>query len=118
MLASCSYSIHRSAWKGNSRKFAVASYSSTRLQPLDNRPLCSPPAPKRSDLVAVVAPFCIKGLRLVTVQLLEKFSPIGVGTNRSSHSGHSRKFGCRLLHNNVGYKEMVQRAVSEQRKEC
>ena len=28
---------------------------------------------KRSDLVAVVAPLCIKGLRLVTVQLPEKF---------------------------------------------
>src|SRR5215208_3442172 len=77
--------IHRSAWNRNSRKFAVASYSSTRLQPLDNRPYCSPPAPKLPDLVAVVAPFCIKELRLVTMQLPEKFSPIGVGTNRSSH---------------------------------
>jgi hypothetical protein len=28
---------------------------------------------------------CIKGLRLVTMQLPEKFLPIGVGTNRSSH---------------------------------
>jgi hypothetical protein len=35
-------------------------------------------------LVAVVAPFCIKGLRLVTVQLLEKFSPIRLGANQTS----------------------------------
>ena len=27
---------------------------------------------------------CIKGLRLVTVQLPEKFSPVELGTNRSS----------------------------------
>jgi hypothetical protein len=58
---------------------------------LDNRPWCRPPAPKRGELVAVVAPMCIKGLRLVTVQLPEKFSPIGVGTNRSSHIRLSRK---------------------------
>ena len=84
--------IHPSAWKRNSTKFAVAIYSSTRLQPLDNIPWCRPPAPKRSDLVAVVAPMCIKGLRLVTIQLPEKFSPIGVGTNRSSHIRRSRKY--------------------------
>src|SRR5215203_2474188 len=71
--------IHSSAWKRNSRKFAVASYSSTRLQPLDNRPWRSTPAPNRGNLVAVVAPMCIKGLRLVTMQLPEKFSPIGAG---------------------------------------
>src|SRR5215204_3763658 len=34
--------IHRSAWKWNSPKFAVASYSSTYRQPLDNRPCCIP----------------------------------------------------------------------------
>jgi hypothetical protein len=84
--------IHLSTWKRNSRKFAVASYSFTRLQPLVKRPCCSPPAPKHSELVAVVAPFCIKGLRLVTMQLPEKFSPIGVGTNRSSHIRLSRNF--------------------------
>jgi hypothetical protein len=88
---SSAWPIHPSAWNMNSRKFAVASYSSTRLQPLDNRPCCSPPTPKRSDLVAVVAPMCIKGLRLVTMQLLEKFSPMGLGTNRSSHIRVSRK---------------------------
>src|SRR5829696_10488020 len=84
--------IYPSAWKRNSRKFTVASYSSPRLQPLDNSHWCSPPAPKRSELVAVVAPICIKGLRLVTMQLPEKFSPIGVGANRSSHIRLSRKF--------------------------
>jgi hypothetical protein len=35
---------------------------------------------------------CIKGLRLVTMQLPEKFSPIGVGTYRSSHIRVSQKF--------------------------
>jgi hypothetical protein len=35
-------------------------------------------------LVAVVAPFCIKGLHLVKVQLPEKSWPIGPGTNRTS----------------------------------
>jgi hypothetical protein len=59
---------------------------------LDNRPWCCPPAPKCGDLVAVVTPMCIKGLRLVTMQLPEKFSPIGLGTNRSSHIRLSRKF--------------------------
>jgi hypothetical protein len=86
------YSLECVEKKRNSPKFAVASYSSTRLQPLDNSPCCSPPAPKRSELVAVVAPMCIKGLRLVTAQLPEKFSPIGVGTNRSSHIRVSQKF--------------------------
>ena len=38
-------------------------------------------ASKRSDLIAVVAPLCIKGLRLVTAQLPEIFSPIGPGLN-------------------------------------
>jgi hypothetical protein len=66
-------------------------------------PLCSgrpltiePGAPlwgqNGSDLIAVVAPFCIKGLRLVTMQLPEKFSPIGLGTNQSSHIRVSAKF--------------------------
>jgi hypothetical protein len=32
-----------------------------------------PSASKRSDLVAVVTPLCIKELRLVTMQLPEKF---------------------------------------------
>src|SRR5215212_8107846 len=49
-----------------------------RLQPLENSPWCRPQAPKRSELVAVVASMCIKGLRLVTMQLPEKFSPISI----------------------------------------
>src|SRR5215217_323632 len=89
--------MHPSAWKRNSRKFTVASDSSTRFQHLDNRRWCSPPAPKRSDLVAVVAPFCIKGLRLVTMQLPEKFSPIGLGTNRRFANRVSRKLGNTVL---------------------
>jgi hypothetical protein len=63
----------RSAWKSNSRKFTVANGSSMQRQPHDKRPCSTPLGSKRSDLVAVVAPFCIKGLRLVTVQLPEKF---------------------------------------------
>jgi hypothetical protein len=39
---------------------------------------------------------CIKVLRLVTMQLPEKFSPIGVGTNRRSHIRVSRKFTKKL----------------------
>jgi hypothetical protein len=35
---------------------------------------------------------CIKGLRLVTMLLPEKFSPIGLRTNRSSHIRVSAKF--------------------------
>jgi hypothetical protein len=35
---------------------------------------------------------CIKGLRLVTMQLPEKFLPIGLGTNRSSHIRLSARF--------------------------
>src|SRR5215203_4120325 len=72
----------RTSAKSNSRKFGVASYSSTRLQPLDNRLCCTPLGSNHPDLVAVVAPMCIKGLRLVTMQLPVKFSPIGLGTNR------------------------------------
>src|SRR5215208_6681470 len=80
-----------SAWKWNSRKFKVASDSSTQRQLLDNRPCCTPLGRKHPDLVAVVAPFCIKGLRLVTVQLLEKFSPIRPGANQTSPSRSSTK---------------------------
>ena len=84
--------IHRSAWNKNSRKFKVASDTSTQRQPLDNRPWCTPLGSKHLDLVAVVAPMCIKGLRLATMELPEKLSPIGLGTNRISHIRLSRKF--------------------------
>ena len=78
--------------KRNSRKFTVASGSSTQRQTLDNRLCSTPSASNRSDLVAVVAPLCIKGLRLVTVQLPEKCSPIRAGTNRISPYRVSAKF--------------------------
>src|SRR5215213_2302114 len=84
--------IHRSAWKMNSRKFTVANGSSTQRQALDDRPCCSPLGPKRPDLVPFVAPLCIEELRLVTVQLPEKCSPMGLGLNRHSPFPNSRKF--------------------------
>src|SRR5215207_7909589 len=78
--------------KRNSRKFTVATCSSTKRQTLDNG-LCSTPlASKRSDLVAVVAPLCINGLRLVTGQLPEKYWPIGPGHKRTSPIRSSKKF--------------------------
>jgi hypothetical protein len=40
---------------------------------------------------------CIKRLRLVTMQLPEKFSPIGVGTNRSSHIRLSKEVHIEIL---------------------
>jgi hypothetical protein len=70
----CGELIHRSAWKkSNSRKFAVANGSSTDRQALENRLCGTPLGSKRGNLVAVVAPLRIKGLRLVTVQPPEKF---------------------------------------------
>jgi hypothetical protein len=65
--------------KENSAKFTVANGSSTYHQAPDYGLCCPPSEPKRSDLVPFVAPLCIKGLRLVTVQLPEKCSPIGPG---------------------------------------
>jgi hypothetical protein len=71
--------IHRSAWKKkiNSPKFAVANGSSTYRQALENRLCGSPLGSKRGHLVAVVAPMCVKGLRLVTSQLPEKSWAVG-----------------------------------------
>src|SRR5829696_3281440 len=62
--------------------FTVANGSSTHRQALNDRPCCSPSAPKRGDLVLFVAPLCIKGLRLVTARLPEKSSPIAPGLNQ------------------------------------
>src|SRR5215208_3741833 len=76
--------IHRSAWKRNSRKLAVANGPSGASPSTGLRHEGTPSGPKRPDLVAVVAPLCIKGLRRVTVQLPEKSSPIGPGTDRTS----------------------------------
>src|SRR5215204_5771340 len=78
--------------KRNSTKFAVASGSSTHRQAIDNRPCRPPMAPRRADLVAVVAPMCIKELRLVIGQLPEKSGLIGPGHKRTSPLRSSRKF--------------------------
>jgi hypothetical protein len=64
--------IHRSAWKSNSQKFAVASIPSGAAPSTRQRHGGTPQASKRGDLVLFVAPLCSKELRLVTVQLPEK----------------------------------------------
>jgi hypothetical protein len=71
--------MHRSAWNRNSAKFTVANSSSTHRQVLINRLYRTSLASERSDYVVFVAPLCIKGLRLVTVQLPEKSWRIGPG---------------------------------------
>src|SRR5829696_1644717 len=54
---------------------------------------CRPPvAPGRGDLIAVVAPMCIKELRLVTGQLPEKSGLIGPGHKRTSPVRGYKKF--------------------------
>src|SRR5918994_4267709 len=63
----------------NSRKFAVASNRSDPSPSTPQQHGGTPSASKRSDLVAVVALFCIKELQLVTMQLPEKFSPYRTG---------------------------------------
>jgi hypothetical protein len=45
---------------------------------------------------------CIKELRLVTIQLPENFSPIGVGTNRISHIRVSAKFNLKDITESPG----------------
>ena len=71
--------IHRSAWKTNSPKFAVASDPPSAALCPRERHGSTTSEPKRPDQVAFVAPLRIKELRLVTLQLPEKFSPIGPG---------------------------------------
>jgi hypothetical protein len=61
----------RSAWKRNSAKFTVASNRSDAALSTRQQHGGTPSASKRSDLVAGVAPLCIKELRLVTMQLPE-----------------------------------------------
>src|SRR5215218_1596258 len=68
----------------NSRKFTVASDRSDAAVSTRQQHGGTPLASKRSDLVTVVAPLCIKELRLVTMQLPEKFSSIGPGLKRTS----------------------------------
>jgi hypothetical protein len=69
--------IHPSAWKRNSRKFAVASDPSRSARSTSHRHDASPAASKNGDYVAFVAPLCSKPLRLVAARLPEKSSPIG-----------------------------------------
>jgi hypothetical protein len=66
--------------KGNSPKFTVASDRSDAAVSTRQQHGGTPLASKRSDLVAVVAPLCIKELRLVTMQLPEKFLACRTGT--------------------------------------
>jgi hypothetical protein len=61
--------------KRNSRKFTVASNRSDAALSTRQQHGGTPSASKRSDLVAGVAPLCIKGLRLVTMQLPENSRP-------------------------------------------
>jgi hypothetical protein len=63
----------------NSPKFGVASYPPRSAPGTRERHGSTTSEPKRGDQVAFVAPLCIKGLRLVTLQLPENFSPIGPG---------------------------------------
>jgi hypothetical protein len=65
--------------KCNSTKFKVASNPSNAAVSNPERHGSTTSEPKRGDQVAFVAPLCIKGLRLVTLQLPENFSPIGPG---------------------------------------
>src|SRR5215217_2884698 len=68
-----------SLWKGDSRKFAVASEPSSAPPSTIQRHGGIPSASKRGDQVAFVASSCIRGLRLVTAQLPKKSWPIGSG---------------------------------------
>src|SRR5215218_3159746 len=61
--------------KGYSRKFTVANGSSTYRQAPGYGLCYTPSGSKGSDLVLFVAPFRIKGLRLVTAQLPKKLRP-------------------------------------------
>jgi hypothetical protein len=76
----------------NSRKFTVASNRSDAAVSTRQQPGGTPSASERSDLVAVVAPLCIKELRLVTAQLPEKSGLIGPGHKPTSPLRSSRKF--------------------------
>jgi hypothetical protein len=86
--------MHRTSPKSDSRKFAVASDRAEQGSGLRARYGGASSGSERRDLVAFVAPLCSKALRLVTLQLPEKFSPIGPGlcqlrrhgVLRSSHS--------------------------------
>jgi hypothetical protein len=79
-------SIHRSAWKRNSRKFKVASDPSSSAPCTRVRQGGASSESERRDLVAFVAPLCSKALRLATSQLPENSCPIGPGPGQSRTS--------------------------------
>jgi hypothetical protein len=83
--------IHRSAWKGYSPKFGVASAPPSSATRDPERPGGTVLGSKRTYQVAFVATLCIKGWRLVTLQLPENFSPTGPGLDRTSQVRRSRK---------------------------
>ena len=60
----------------NSRKFGVSSDPVGVAADTRKRPGGTVSGSKRYDKVAFVAPSCIKGWRLVTLQLPKNFSPI------------------------------------------
>jgi hypothetical protein len=97
----------RSAWKRNSAKFTVASNRSDAALSTRQQHGGTPSASKRSDLVAGVAPLCIKELRLVTTQLPENSANFAFkefcelrpnGVLRSLANGVFRNFGWALQH--------------------
>jgi hypothetical protein len=85
------------SWKTNSMKFAVASDPSVPAAGARQLHSGALSASKRGNQVAFVSSACIKGLRLVTVQLPEKFSPIGPEFNRTSPLRSSKKFACSVF---------------------
>src|SRR5215212_3779775 len=81
--------IHRSAWNRYSRKFAVASDPPSSAARAQERHGGTVLGSKRTYQVAFVAPLCIKGLRLVTLQLPEKFPSHRTGADRTSQRRRS-----------------------------
>src|SRR5215212_1192961 len=76
--------IHRSAWKGYSRKFGVASDLPSPAPGTPERHGGTVPRSKSPDQVAFVAPSRSKVLRLATTRLPQKSTPIGPGQSRTS----------------------------------
>src|SRR5215212_4199 len=84
--------IHRSTWKRNSRKFAVASDPPCTAVSTLHGHVATPSASKRPDQVAFVAPSCSKMLRVVTSLLPEKSPPIGPGPTELRPNGVLRSW--------------------------
>jgi len=76
--------ILRTSTKESSRKFGVASAPPSSAASAQERHSGTALGSKRTYLVAFVAPLCIKGLRLATLQLPENSCPIGPGLCRTS----------------------------------